>query len=87
MLTTNLFLAKYSAILVRLVYFDVVVGALSVSVDDAYGSFLLLGREFAIVEPDLRRPEGIDVQPYNRIFLSLMPEDEIGPFPLLNDIL
>ena len=53
--------------------------------NDANSAFLLFGSEFAVVESNLRRLYGIDVDSYNSIFLCLMMKDEVWPFLLLDD--
>ncbi len=53
--------------------------------NDANGAFLLFGSKFAVVESNLRRLHGIDVNSYNNVFLCLMMKDEVWPFLLLDD--
>lgn len=53
--------------------------------DDTDGPYLLAWREFAIVETDLRRFEGVDVDPKHVVLLRLMSQDEIRSFCFLDD--
>lgn len=52
---------------------------------DTDGPYLLAGRELAVVEADLRRLKGVDVDPQYVVLLCLVREDEVGPFCLLDD--
>jgi hypothetical protein len=53
--------------------------------DDADGPYFLAWREFTVVEADLCRFQGVDVDPQYVVLLRLVRENEVGSFCLLDD--
>lgn len=53
--------------------------------DDADRALLLFGRELAVVQPHLRRFQGVYVHPHNCVLLGLMVQHEVRTFGLLED--